>query len=131
MPIHLNTNGRVCRSARLSMFGRQDRGLLGQRPAGVVLGQPESGVLLPPSLAYQGRRHGRHRRLDRTGLQPPPPPLSVEHAHPSTVRTAPPSHGTSRLTNCPPTGVKPMTREETDPPPPPPRPPMARPPRPG
>ena len=39
---------------------------------------------------------------DRKGLQPPASALSTEHAQPRTVRTAPPSDGTSRLTRCPP-----------------------------
>ena len=59
------------------------------------------------SWPTRAERHDRRRRLDRTGLQPPPTPLRVEHAHPSTVRTAPPSAGRSRLTHRPPTRVKP------------------------
>jgi len=81
-PIHLHTAGSLRRGSWAGLLGRQDRGVLGQRSARVVLGQPQSGVLQPAHLAHPRRRDARRRRLDQTDLQPPPTPLIAEHATP-------------------------------------------------
>jgi Rhodopirellula transposase DDE domain len=46
------------------VFGRPDGRVLGQCATGIVLGQSESRVLLPPSLGDQSGSNGRCRRLD-------------------------------------------------------------------
>jgi len=59
-------------------------------------------------LGKESRSQDRLRTLDRGTLQPHQAALLDRHAHPSTLRTAPTSAGTSRLTPCPPSGVTPL-----------------------
>ena len=83
------------------------RGVLGQLSAGIFLGDTESRVLRPLRVANQGRRQSRGRRLDRARLQPTQAPLIARYDLPRRVREPTHSDGTSRLTVCPPNGVKP------------------------
>ena len=55
-------------------------------------------------------RQARRRRLDRTGLQPAQTPLGPGYDQPGRIRIPIHSDGTSRLTLCPPNGVKPRFR---------------------
>ena len=75
----------------------------------IILGHTKSRVLRPIPLADQGGRQARRRRLDRTGLQPPQTPLGPRYDQPGRLRKPTHSDGTSRLTLCPPNGVKPRT----------------------
>ena len=103
---HLRAAGTVRRAAQPGSLGRADRGVLGQRCSRILLGDIESRVLRPLPVANQNSRQTRHRRLDRTGLQPPPP-LSNRYDQPGRLRRPIHSDGTSRLTLCLPNGVKP------------------------
>ena len=76
---------------------------------GVVVVNLQNRVLRPPPLGHQSRSQDRLRTLDRGTPQPPSPALLDRHAHPSTLRRAPTSDGTSRLNACPPFGVN-LTR---------------------
>src|SRR5262245_36507368 len=84
--------------------------MLGQRSTGIILGDTESRVLRPLRVANQGRRQSRGRRLDRARLQPTQAPLIARYDLPRRVREPTHSDGTSRLTVCPPNGVKPSER---------------------
>jgi len=79
--------------------------MLGQRRCGVVLVDLQDRVLWPPPLGHQVGSQDRLRALDRRTLQPQTPSLLDRHAHPSTLRKATTSDGTSRLNACPPFGV--------------------------
>ncbi len=76
----------------------------------IVLRHPEDRVLLPARLAHPGPRSTRGRRLDRRPVQPPTTTLSPRPDQPRPVRTATlhPHRGrsTSRITVCPPNGVR-------------------------
>lgn len=105
-------------SAQLARFAREHnlarsvgayRSVLGQLSAGIFLGDTESRVLRPLRVANQGRRQSRGRRLDRARLQPTQAPLIARYDLPRRVREPTHSDGTSRLTVCPPNGVKPRT----------------------
>src|SRR5450759_5463407 len=80
-------------------------GVLGQLRRGVVLVDLQNRVLRPPPLGQEIRGQDRLRTLDRGTLQPQTASLLDRHAHPSTLRKAPTSDGTSRLIACPPFGV--------------------------
>src|SRR5450759_792877 len=80
-------------------------GVLGQLRRGVVLVDLQNRVLRPPPLGQEIRGQDRLRTRDRGTLQPQTASLLDRHAHPSTLRKAPTSDGTSRLIACPPFGV--------------------------
>ena len=58
-------------------------------------------------MADQGSRQARRRRLDRTSLQPTQTSFGPRYDEPGRLRRPIQSDGTSRLTVCPPNGVKP------------------------
>src|SRR6476620_9910222 len=58
-------------------------------------------------MADQSGSQDRSRRLDRKSLQPAQTPLVHRYDQPGRVRGPTHSDGTSRLTLCPPNGVKP------------------------
>src|SRR6201998_3361737 len=106
---HLGAARAVRPRAQPSPLGWPYRGVLGQRSAGIILGNTESRVLRPLRMANQGRRQSRGRRLDRARLQPTQAPLIARYDLPRRVREPTHSDGTSRLTVCPPNGVKPTS----------------------
>src|SRR6201998_4235069 len=107
---HLGAARAVRPRAQPGPLGWPYRGVLGQRSAGIILGNTESRVLRPLRVANQGRRQSRGRRLDRARLQPTQAPLIARYDLPRRVREPTHSDGTSRLTVCPPNGVKPSLR---------------------
>ncbi|MBB3040068.1 transposase InsO family protein [Hoyosella altamirensis] len=99
------------RRARGAALGRPDRGVLGQRSAGIVLVHSENRVLRSAFVAGQGCGEACDRGLDRTGLQPASPAHTARDDQPGNVRAA--THdpsGSSRLNRCPPNGVNPTRR---------------------
>ena len=77
--------GRRRRRARRAALGRTHRGVLGQRPAGELLVDPEDRVLPAAPLRHPpGGHHGR-QLLDRERLQPPATAQRARPDQPSSV----------------------------------------------
>ena len=79
LSVHLGAARAVRPRAQPGPLSWPYRGVLGQRSAGIILGDTESRVLRPLPVAHQGRRQARRRRLDRTRLQPTQTPLSARY----------------------------------------------------
>ena len=82
---------------------------VGQRSGRIILGHTQSRVLRQIPLADQAAAKPCSRRLDRTSLQPTQTPLDHRYHQPGRLRRQTHSDRTSRLTLCPPNGVKPNT----------------------
>ena len=86
--------------------------MLGQRPAGELLVNPENRVLPPASVRDQSRGDPRRQHLDRHRLQPPPAPQLTRPNPSGSLRT--PGHHNGqpgRLTDVHQTGSTPDLSE--------------------
>ncbi len=70
-PIHQHPAGRGRRRARRAALGRAHRGVLGQRPAGELLVDPEDRVLPAAPVRHPGPGHHGRQLMDRDRVQPP------------------------------------------------------------
>lgn len=104
-PVHLDPTRRRRVHARGTALGRTHWRVLGQRPAGELLVDPEDRVRQPTPVPHPRPRDPRDQRMDRDRVQPHPTPLPARHAGPGNLRRPAHHHGASRLTRCPSDGV--------------------------